>query len=210
MSYFALPPEPIPCYGVRLLERADMPHFHPEDERHNALMESIGQAARHIATAITEGFKHMADSQTKALADLQAALTNIADAIAAEIGALQTALTNSGQPDDSGQIEAAVTNLNSLTDALKKSIPAATGAGPVLSSLTPTSGPASGGTSVTLTGTGFTGATAVTVGGAAAASFSVTNDTTIALVTPAGTGTAPVVVTTPAGSSDGKTAFSYV
>lgn len=65
----------------------------------------------------------MADAQTKALADLQTAIATIGDEIAAEIGALQAALSASSQPDDSGAIEAAVTNLNNLAAKLKESRP---------------------------------------------------------------------------------------
>ena len=73
---------------------------------------------------------------------------------------------------------------------------------PVVSSLTPTSGPTAGGTSVTITGTGFTGATGVTFDGAAGTAFSVVDDTTITVTTPAGAaGPADVVVLSPNGSS---------
>lgn len=68
----------------------------------------------------------MADAQTQALADLQTAIATIGDEIAKEIGALQTALSASSQPDDSGAIEAAVTNLNDLAVKLKASLPADT------------------------------------------------------------------------------------
>ncbi len=63
----------------------------------------------------------MADAQTAALADLSTAISNIADAIAAEIQALQNAI-NAGaaqQPDDSTAIENQVAKLNQLTAALK-------------------------------------------------------------------------------------------
>ena len=63
----------------------------------------------------------MADAQATALADLSTAISNIADAIAAEIQALQNAI-NAGaaqQPDDSAAIEGQVTKLNQLTAALK-------------------------------------------------------------------------------------------
>lgn len=75
----------------------------------------------------------MADAQAQALADLQTSIANLGDEIAAEIGALQKALSASSQPDDSGAIEAAVTNLNDLAAKLKESRPAdtATPAAPV-------------------------------------------------------------------------------
>ena len=74
-------------------------------------------------------------------------------------------------------------------------------AAPTVNSLSPTTGPATGGTLVTITGTGFTGATAVDFGTTAATSFTVVNSTTITAVTPAGAGNAGVTVTTPAGTS---------
>ncbi|MET4074790.1 IPT/TIG domain-containing protein [Hymenobacter sp. UYCo722] len=75
---------------------------------------------------------------------------------------------------------------------------------PVLSSLSPTSGPA--GTSVTIIGTGLTGTTAVSFNGLAAP-FAVVNAGTITATVPAGATTGLVTVTTPGGTSNGL-AFS--
>ncbi|MFD6023921.1 IPT/TIG domain-containing protein [Streptomyces griseoluteus] len=73
---------------------------------------------------------------------------------------------------------------------------------PVVTAVTPDSGPTSGGTSVVITGTGFTGASAVRFGGVPATSFTVNSATQITAVTPAGApGAAAVTVTTPAGTS---------
>lgn len=102
--------------------------FDPELSRHEDLLEAIERASHHIATAITQGFKLMADAQTTALADLNTAVAGIADAIAGCIGALQTAVTQATQnaaniqPDDSAAIEAEVTKLNDLTTALKTAV----------------------------------------------------------------------------------------
>ena len=63
--------------------------------------------------------------------------------------------------------------------------------------LSPTSGPAAGGTLVTITGTGFTGATAVDFGTTPATNLTVVSDTTITADSPAGTGVVNVTVTTP-------------
>jgi hypothetical protein len=79
---------------------------------------------------------------------------------------------------------------------------------PVLTSVSPTSGPVTGATPITLTGTGFTGTTNVTVGGAVTP-FTVVNDTTITLTTSTGSGVVPIVVTTPAGVSDGTVMFTF-
>ncbi len=82
---------------------------------------------------------------------------------------------------------------------------------PAVTGLSPTSGPAAGGTSVTITGTGFTGATGVDFGTTAATDVTVANDTTITADSPAGTGVVDVTVTTPGGTSATSTAdqFTY-
>lgn len=104
-----------------------MSHFHPDLERHDELIEIIRHAAHQIATAITQGFKHMADTEATALADLTAAVSSVGDAIAGEIAALQAALANNVPPvDHSPEIEASVTKLNDLAAALKASVPAPT------------------------------------------------------------------------------------
>ncbi|HAN70786.1 MAG TPA: hypothetical protein DCQ36_04235, partial [Actinobacteria bacterium] len=80
---------------------------------------------------------------------------------------------------------------------------------PTLTSVTPSSGAASGGTSLTLTGTNLSGATAVTVGGAAATITSA-GATSVVATTPAGTaGSTTVTVTTPGGSASLAGAFTY-
>lgn len=76
---------------------------------------------------------------------------------------------------------------------------------PVISSLTPTSGPVLGGTSVTLTGSSLTGATSVTVGGVNATSLTVNSDTSLSFITPSGQVGAANVVTTPGGTSSPAT-----
>ena len=85
-------------------------------------------------------------------------------------------------------------------------------AAPTVTGLSPTSGPAAGGTLVTITGTGFTGATAVDFGTTAATNVAVVNDTTITATSPAGTGVVAVTVTTPTGTSATSAAdqFTFV
>ena len=63
----------------------------------------------------------------------------------------------------------------------------ATAPAPTITSVTPTAGPTSGGTSVTITGTNFTGVTAVNFGGTAAAGFTFNSPTSITATSPAGT-----------------------
>jgi hypothetical protein len=72
---------------------------------------------------------------------------------------------------------------------------------PSVSKVSPSSGPAAGGTSVTLTGSEFSGATAVKFGKTAATSFTVNSATSITASAPAGTGAVDVTVTTPSGTS---------
>ncbi|MPY39842.1 cell shape-determining protein [Streptomyces phyllanthi] len=83
-------------------------------------------------------------------------------------------------------------------------------AAPSLSTLTPSQGPTSGGTTVTLTGTNLTGATAVRFDGIAAASFTVNSATQITAVAPPhAAGAAQVTVTTSGGTSNALS-FTYV
>lgn len=81
---------------------------------------------------------------------------------------------------------------------------------PVLLSLTPDSGPQSGGTLVTITGSGFTGATGVTFDGIAGTSFTVIDDTTATVVSPAhAPGLVDVVMQHPDGPS-APLGFTYL
>src|SRR6185503_21158417 len=67
---------------------------------------------------------------------------------------------------------------------------------PSLSTVSPNSGGAAGGTSVTITGSGFTTGAIVMIGGAPAANVNVLNSTSIACTTPAhATGSVNVTVT---------------
>ena len=93
-----------------------------------------------------------------------------------------------------------------LLTAVPLAVPA-----PVLTSVTPTQGPATGGTQLTLTGSNLAGAT-VTVGGRAATNlFYNAAGTQILATTPPGTaGPATVTVTTPGGSGSLPGGFTYV
>ena len=72
--------------------------------------------------------------------------------------------------------------------------------GPIVTGVSPSTGPPSGGTSVSISGSGFTGATAVDFG-SAAATFTVDSATRITATTPAGTGVVDVTVDGPSGVS---------
>jgi acid phosphatase len=82
---------------------------------------------------------------------------------------------------------------------------------PIISTVSPTSGPAAGGTTVTISGTGFATGATVTFGGTAATNVNVVGSTTITAVTPAhASGQVNVVVTNPGGQSATKTnGYSY-
>ena len=82
---------------------------------------------------------------------------------------------------------------------------------PGITSLSPSSGPIGGGTSVTITGHDFTGATAVSFGAVPAASFAVNSDTQLTAVSPPGApGTVDVGVKNPGQSpTAGADAFTY-
>ncbi|MEU8509246.1 IPT/TIG domain-containing protein [Streptomyces brevispora] len=81
---------------------------------------------------------------------------------------------------------------------------------PTISTVNPTQGPTTGGTTVTLTGTGMTGSTAVRFGSTNATSFTVSSATQIIAVSPPrAVGAAAVTVVHPAGNSNSVT-FTYV
>ena len=80
-------------------------------------------------------------------------------------------------------------------------IPTTASGAPAVTGLSPSDGPAAGGTAVTITGTGFTDATAVDFADVPATSLVVVSDTEITCVAPAGAGTVDVTVTTAKGTS---------
>jgi hypothetical protein len=80
---------------------------------------------------------------------------------------------------------------------------------PSITSLSPSSGINSGGTSVTITGTNFTGVDEVQFGGVEATSFTVNSSTTITAVTPGGSGGVDVQVFSPNGVSQYSSADIY-
>ena len=72
---------------------------------------------------------------------------------------------------------------------------------PVVSGISPASGPLGGGTTVTITGSNFNGTTGVLFGTNAATGVTVVSDTEITAVSPAGTGTVSVAVEGTGGTS---------
>lgn len=85
-------------------------------------------------------------------------------------------------------------------------------AAPVVSSITPSTGPTSGGTPVRITGANFTAGAAVTIGGVAASEVVVESATSIAARTGTRTAEGPADVTVTSGGRSGTlpAAFTYV
>jgi hypothetical protein len=104
-----------------------------------------------------------------------------------------------GDVDGDGDLDLLTANQTSSTVSVRLNQNAV----PLISSLSPTSGPL--GTSVTLTGTNLTGATGVSFGGTAATTFTVVNGTTITATVPTGAASGAVSVTTPGGTATGPT-----
>ncbi|MFT4217285.1 MAG: IPT/TIG domain-containing protein [Micropruina sp.] len=87
---------------------------------------------------------------------------------------------------------------------------AATTPAPTITSVAPTTGPATGGTTLTITGTNLTGTSKVTVGGSPATNIKVVSATTVTALTPAHTaGPVDITLTTPAGTTTTTKAFTY-
>ena len=82
-------------------------------------------------------------------------------------------------------------------------------AAPIITAVSPGTGPAAGGTLVALTGTGFTSAMLVGFGVTQASSISVLSDTSLVAVSPAGTGNVNVTVVTPNGISTAAPAAQF-
>ncbi len=83
---------------------------------------------------------------------------------------------------------------------------------PTVSGVSPSTGPATGGTSVTITGSDFTQITNVAFGSTAASSFTVNSPTSITATSPSGTGTVDIRVTNTIGTSavSASDQFTYV
>ncbi|WP_245350321.1 Ig-like domain repeat protein [Bradyrhizobium sp. UFLA03-84] len=99
-----------------------------------------------------------------------------------------------------------------IAAALFSSVAAASAPAPAVASISPTSGPAAGGTTVIIAGGSFNTATAVHFGATAATSFVINSNEQITAVAPAGFGTVDVTVTNPSGTSSTSPAdqFTYV
>ncbi|MBI3700838.1 MAG: IPT/TIG domain-containing protein [Afipia sp.] len=123
-----------------------------------------------------------------------------------------TSITAVSPPGSSGTVHITVTTHGGTT-ALSSADQFTYVPAPTVDSVTPNSGPATGGTSVTIAGTNFTSVSSVSFGATAAASFTVNGTTSItALSPPNGGGIVDIAVTTPGGASPTSSSdqFTYV
>jgi hypothetical protein len=145
--------------------------------------------------------------------------TNLAGATAVKFGATSATITTNSAtsitataPAGTGTVNITVTTASgtsatSPADQFSYAVPL-----PGITSISPGTGPTTGGTVVTITGTNFTGALAVKIGGSNATSFTVISATQISAITPPGSlGTVDVTVRTSGGASPVSAAdqFSY-
>jgi Bacterial Ig-like domain (group 3)/IPT/TIG domain len=82
-------------------------------------------------------------------------------------------------------------------------------AAPTITGLSPTGGPAAGGTAVTITGTGLANATAVTFGSADGTDVTPISDTELQVQSPPGLDTVPVSVSSSAGTSPASSVAEF-
>jgi len=125
------------------------------------------------------------------------------------VGATQlTARTPAGT---TGARDVVVTNPGGQSATRAGAFTYTAAAAPALTSVSPTSGPTAGGTTITLTGTNFVSGATVRVGGTAATNVVYVGATQLTARTPAGTaGARDVVVTNPDGQASTRTGgFTY-
>jgi hypothetical protein len=102
-----------------------------------------------------------------------------------------------------GATDASTANRSACASAVADPVTA------VINTVSPTTGPAAGGTTVRISGTRFAGATGVNFG-STAETFTVLNDSTITAITPAGTvGAVNLTVVNPNGNGALTGAFTY-
>ena len=103
----------------------------------------------------------------------------------------------------SGAVAILVTNPDTQSGGLSAAFSYNPLAAPTVTSVSPTTGPAAGGTTITITGTGFVNGASVTVGGVAASSVVVASATSITAVTPQRVAGAGAIIVT---NSDSQSA----
>ena len=113
-----------------------------------------------------------------------------------------TQLTARTPAGTAGARDVQITNPNGQSATRTGGFTYATAAAPTLTSVSPTSGPAAGGTTITVTGANFVSGATVRVGGASATNVAFVSATQLTARTPAGTaGARDVQVTNPDGQS---------
>ena len=106
---------------------------------------------------------------------------NFGNAPATNVQAVNATTVTAHSPAGAGQVPVTVVTPGGTSNSVQYSYDA-----PTVTSVAPTHGPASGGTSVTISGSNFTGATGVSFGNAAATQVHVVNDGSITATSPAG------------------------
>lgn len=175
---------------------------------------------RHHEVPLSEVLEHLLREQRELVANTDALTAAVAAneaAVAANTTAVEAVVELVKNDADQAAVDAAVTAVTTSTTQVEANTATLDklvhpSVAPTVTALSPTSGPAAGGTAVTVTGTGLTGATAVAFGSAEATSLVVVSDTEVTVDSPAGTdGTSvDVTVTTPVGTSAAGVTFSYV
>ena len=118
-----------------------------------------------------------------------------------------TQITATTPAANAGTVTVTVTNAFSQSGGLANGFTYI--ATPTVTSVSPNTGPASGGTAVTIIGTNFAAGATVTFGGTAATNVAVVNSTTITATTPAGGGAVTIVVTVSGLSGSLANGFTY-
>ncbi len=141
--------------------------------------------------------------------------TNLANATAVKFGGTSahitsdsaTLITATAPPGTNGTVDVTVTTAGG-TSATSSADQYTYVGGPTVTSISPSAGPASGGTVVTITGTLLSSASAVDFGGTPATNITTTG-IKITATAPPGTGTVDITVTTIGGTSGTRAADQY-
>ena len=119
-----------------------------------------------------------------------------------------TSITANTPAHAGGAVSVSVTNTDAQTGTLNNGYTYINPA-PTVTSITPNSGTANGGTPVTITGTGFLAGATVSLGGTAATGVTVVNSTSITATTAAHTAATVSVVVTNTDAQSGTLANGY-
>jgi hypothetical protein len=152
-------------------------------------------------TAVTISGVNLSGATSVTFGGVTASFTNVSDT---QIDA--TSPAGSGTVDvrvTTGKGTSAITTADQFTYGTISTVP-------IVTTISPTSGPAAGGTPVTISGSNFTGATKVTFGGKSVI-FHIVSDTEITTTSPShAVGSVSVVVHSLAGNSSKNHKFTYV